>query len=1023
MNSDYKPLLSQIPSNDVAVGHLVTGHHTMSQEQVADWVRASHALQDTIDAISEMNSMGEFISRALRIAAKAFGCISAGFWEYESDIIYLRFWLVDDQVFCPQDLPGLDQNLYGLMSRMAEGFTVPIAHFGVPVNERTRPLVVHHATAVAAPEMHAFAQKMGWDWELNVPLVVGKWAEGAITLFRSGKESFSEQDIELAQALSKQIALAMKVNRIADHERRMAVLSERERATVARNADLERASQAMQETIDVVSGLKSLNEFIPEALRIAASAFEVNSAGFFEVVDNTMFLRYWLIGEQVYGPDELPKLQVSHYGLMAQLATGFKVPYDYLGVPVPQRLRAVCIDHSHDNSEPELHAFACAMGWTHEINAPLRVADASQGAITLYRPKEKPFSQSDVSLAESLAKQVALALQTSRVAERERVITVTRERLVELGKANEALRRSVDRVAEFGQVEQLVASFLTEAVATVGATGGAVMVRLPKTRFGYKPVAVWEDGRILSDEEIATDPYLGKFSELSEQNPGDIFSGINAGSTTSIYVANLVTVMPLAYTYHHDRGQGVVFHAPLRIRGEIQGFAALAMPDDQLPSQASQETVAVLATQVALALKLTELATEAQHGAIAYEREQAALQRTRDLTQANDALKRSIARLSENVDIGEFLGQVLIEVARQVNATSNSILLYDESSDTLGLRQYFSLQTGVVSPTTSAVEADALPVAIIARDIPFWTRVQRGWLVTHDPDDIEFCRRLHPSYPSEQHITVLAVPLLVGGKAIGFMATGFSCWLDIDAEQIEMVQALAHQATLALELTRLAGENQKTAALHAVLQERTRIAGEIHDSLAQSFTSIAMQSEVLARTVGLEPGVVNTLELVTRTARVGLAEARATVLSMRLLGNEFDDLELALEQLAERCTIQGVLQCRLLHTGPVSHLLPEQRNAVLRITQEAVTNALRHAKASSVLIRFEVLPTAVHLTVEDDGVGIQRQSSSRAKGFGLSSMTARAAAIGGTLKIGVGENGGTRVALEIARQAIVSNPQ
>ncbi len=237
---------------------------------------------------------------------------------------------------------------------------------------------------------------------------------------------------------------------------------------------------------------------------------------------------------------------------------------------------------------------------------------------------------------------------------------------------------------------------------------------------------------------------------------------------------------------------------------------------------------------------------------------------------------------------------------------------------------------------------------------------------------------------------------------------------------MELVSALAQLATLAIELTRLGEAAQREALSHAVLEERTRIAGDIHDNLAQSFTSIAMQSESLLSAIDDESPFRRTLERIERTARLGLAEARSSVVALRPVRDGVGDLETALDQLAERCNIEGTVTCEFRARTEACVLSPDVREAVLRVSQEAVSNALRHSGGSSITIAFEVHEGRARLAVTDDGVGPPDLVSAARAGFGIEGMRARASALGGTLHLTGGPHGrGTRVEMAVACDATV----
>jgi signal transduction histidine kinase len=260
-------------------------------------------------------------------------------------------------------------------------------------------------------------------------------------------------------------------------------------------------------------------------------------------------------------------------------------------------------------------------------------------------------------------------------------------------------------------------------------------------------------------------------------------------------------------------------------------------------------------------------------------------------------------------------------------------------------------------------------------------------------------------------------PLVFGARSVGFLALTFSR----PAEEVlksGLLVALVQQATLAVQLTRLAYSAKETA----VLMERTRIGQEIHDGLAQAFTGILLQLGAVEEFPSCKKrgsGLANTLSLIRELARDGLAEARRSVMALRLDQTRRAGLEIALKQLADRSTVPGGVTCTFDGGGIVTGLRPEHEHELLRIAQEAVSNAVRHARPHLVRITMSS-DESQHwtLAVADDGIGMQqRPELSAREGFGLSSMRQRAGAIGGDWQIDSQPGAGTRVSVRMAKRA------
>jgi signal transduction histidine kinase len=214
--------------------------------------------------------------------------------------------------------------------------------------------------------------------------------------------------------------------------------------------------------------------------------------------------------------------------------------------------------------------------------------------------------------------------------------------------------------------------------------------------------------------------------------------------------------------------------------------------------------------------------------------------------------------------------------------------------------------------------------------------------------------------------------------------------------------SIASDGALALENARLFDGTQLRAADAA----RRRIAGDLHDGVAQSLAHIRMELELLARSSG-EPGGGDAGRL-ARIAGSALEDLRATIGGLRRpLGG---DLAVMIDRhLAEVRSPSGP-DLSLAVSGRVE-LDPERTDDVLRIVQEAVSNALRHARAAEVTVSLKAAAGELTLSVEDDGIGPGGRSIRPGHGVGLRSMQERADRLGGELEVQQKQGGGTLVLL------------
>jgi PAS domain S-box-containing protein len=210
---------------------------------------------------------------------------------------------------------------------------------------------------------------------------------------------------------------------------------------------------------------------------------------------------------------------------------------------------------------------------------------------------------------------------------------------------------------------------------------------------------------------------------------------------------------------------------------------------------------------------------------------------------------------------------------------------------------------------------------------------------------------------------------------------------------------------------------RKRAEAASILEERNRMAREIHDTLAQSFTGILVHMGTVSRLVTTHPAAIQThVDTVRELARNGLTEARRSVTALRPQLLEEGNLGTALEQFVSRMksSTETRLVCEIVGTF---YALPhETENNLLRIGQEAFTNAVKYAQASEIRIELVYEPTQCSLRVRDDGRGFEVNDTILQQGFGLLGMTERAEQIGAQLSIQSQPGQGTEVVVAIVRR-------
>jgi len=279
--------------------------------------------------------------------------------------------------------------------------------------------------------------------------------------------------------------------------------------------------------------------------------------------------------------------------------------------------------------------------------------------------------------------------------------------------------------------------------------------------------------------------------------------------------------------------------------------------------------------------------------------------------------------------------------------------------------------------------------------------------------DVMECTRLRPAVRARQTDLThglahhASVPLSFQDKQLGIMNITAPAMRRLTREELRLLGTVGLQVGVAIERARLAEQS----ALLARSDERTRLAREIHDTLAQGLTAIALQIETAIQHVGRDPARVRErLEKALATARENLDEARRSVTNLRAGALEGRPLAQALASLVREFTSESGIRVTLETRGSCALTLPVEAE-LYRIAEQALANVRQHAGAKSVKIALACTPRSTSLTIEDDGVGfdVRRVPADR---HGIEGMRERARIAGGTLRITSHRGKGTRIVVK-----------
>ena len=357
-----------------------------------------------------------------------------------------------------------------------------------------------------------------------------------------------------------------------------------------------------------------------------------------------------------------------------------------------------------------------------------------------------------------------------------------------------------------------------------------------------------------------------------------------------------------------------------------------------------------------------------------------------------EALSQTLDAIARETSPDRIVEHVLRTMIKQLDAHSSSAWLRDEASGLMNLE--FVLEDGEFKTKSDATHTATGVPPSYEGGWPYPELHRDGKL--HILEDI----REGPDFPWRANLvakgvlSLLSVPMLVAGKVAGVIEIRFARKREFMAEEVDLAQALANQAMLAIQLARLSAQSRRSA----VIAERNRMARDIHDTLAQGLTGVIVQlgASADATAKGLPDEAREHIDRANEAARRSLREARRSVQALRSLAlEEEEDLYGAMDTLFRRMTTGTNLRFDLALECEPRPLPPEWEDNLLRVAQEALTNVLRHAQASHFEGRIAFATDEVRVSFRDNGRGFDTKGKS--DGFGLTGMKERVAIIGGKI--------------------------
>ncbi|UCC62803.1 MAG: GAF domain-containing protein [Anaerolineae bacterium] len=596
---------------------------------------------------------------------------------------------------------------------------------------------------------------------------------------------------------------------------------------------------------------------------------------------------------------------------------------------------------------------------------PIEVGGQRLGALQLgtRHPRRRRFTAEEGELALAMANQAAVAIENARLFEAE--------------------QRRVEQFRVISEVGHRVTSIL--AIDELLAQ----MTRLIKETFDYHGVGIG----LIEGDRLAFRTGAGSFWEDPQFQPLSLkvgqegITGWVAGTGEPLLVSD-VSQEPRYYLPPLRRATKTrsELAIPMKVKGTVIGV--LDVESDRLNAfdESDLAVLQSLANQAAIAIENARLFRDATR-------------QVRELRALTDASRI----ISSVLDRDQLLQALYEQITRIAPTDFYAIALYDQETNVVSVE--INVDEGVHYPKAQYVLDKGLLKLVIHDHQPL-----RFYSLTEEKAKLDV--EIVPAGSPKVNHGWLGVPMLYGDKVVGALVVGSYERGAFDEGHQQILTSIANQAAVALENARLYEQAQQLA----ILQERQRLARDLHDAVTQTLFSASLIAEVLpAHWENDQDSGRQLLQELRQLSRGAMAEMRTLLLELRPAALVEAGLGDLLRQLGEAVTGRKGIPVALMVEGECA--IPDDVHVALyRIAQEALNNVVKHANASQVAVSLRCIPSAsrdraagaVELCISDDGRGFDPDGIPPDR-LGLGIIRERAQAIGATLKIDSQSGYGTQV--------------
>jgi signal transduction histidine kinase len=347
-----------------------------------------------------------------------------------------------------------------------------------------------------------------------------------------------------------------------------------------------------------------------------------------------------------------------------------------------------------------------------------------------------------------------------------------------------------------------------------------------------------------------------------------------------------------------------------------------------------------------------------------------------------DTLLQVASVVSSTLDLDEVLDRVLDQLQQVVRYDSASVqMLQGEQLQVIAGRGFADVEQ------------------VLGRSFPMQAPFPNRYVIErNEPINLANVQEIYPVFrvPPYDHIrSWLGAPLRIQDRTVGMITLDRRDPGAFSEEEVRLVIAFADLAVMALENARLFSRAEQAA----VLEERQRLARELHDSVSQALYGIALGARTARTLLDRDPArAAEPLDYVLSLAEAGLAEMRALIFELRPESLEKEGLVAAISKAAASLRARHGLVVEMDFCCDEPTLPIDQKEALYRVAQEAMNNIIKHAGASRVDLSLACNDNSLHLEIRDNGIGFDANADYPGH-LGLHSMRERMAKLGGSLII------------------------